>query len=874
MATAQGDRQASVRALTGSAGTYEGDFHALFNQAGIPAGDFNGRMLAWLRSVGGSANDLPGAMAAYALAQGAVNWSSLGTVNSAVAPDAVTSAPLTEYFVFDQASTFSDTGGTTPAVLGGPVALVKAKGGRSETLTQASAGNQPIFDLEPKTGRPSIIGNGSSAHMSRSYAGEVGTTIVVYAPHRVATRLNQVILSTPAAGDFGFFLLSDWLNAPTVDAAAHWRARTDGSAAAAFSSAVVGAVDVLGSRTDGTNYELNRSGKVAASSVVSSGVPVRPLAGTVAGFMAAYDSSSAAQWYFKGNVLAFATFSGKVSDAEMAGLMQWGKSLARQAWAGNWLGMFFGGNATNEDGSLVAPIVVQSSDLMNWSYRPISAAPHNWPGASSVFLRDPGIIADASGNVFVAHTSASDGLSFDLLKSSNAFDFAYLNTISTTAIASGGTGAASWAPEFVRNQDGSMWLDGAGKPAIVFSCSPNGNFTMKPAFVQPADLTWTTGGAWNAPAFLTSATSWGGTEIDCSCMYVGGVFHLLTAGQGTDSSYINYRTATNLAGPWTDQGVLNIKQGFEAPQVHWLGGTTYLLHLDYQGLGYFYAISTTGIGGPYCTPIPVNAPFSPQHGTMIPLPAGWGSSGAPYVAPSVAIASAKIPSGLVDYWDADTLSAGPVASWAGKINGLALAQADVTKQPACGLKAANGLPGLSFYGACMTNAALNTLDGPFHVFAVASVYSGNNYSPLLAANTAGADGAVGIGFAPGNKLDLQRLGQADTASTIGMDNGAPAIIEWSSAAGLSGGSITATPALNGTVGSALTVTGYAAAHSGIVLAGDGKQAGGRFGAMGALMIFNRVLSAAEADTVRGLLAWKFNLISVLPASSAYKTAAP
>lgn len=79
MATNQGDRQASVRAVTGTAYSYEGDFHALFDAASIPAGQFNGRMLAWINAkLGTSYTDLNGAMNALAVNQGAKSWNEMG----------------------------------------------------------------------------------------------------------------------------------------------------------------------------------------------------------------------------------------------------------------------------------------------------------------------------------------------------------------------------------------------------------------------------------------------------------------------------------------------------------------------------------------------------------------------------------------------------------------------------------------------------------------------------------------------------------------------------------------------------------------------------------------------------------------------------
>lgn len=78
----QGDRQATVRAITGTAYTYEGDWHALFTLDGIAAGDFDGRLLAWINGQLSTAyTELNGAMYAFAIAKtttGALNWSELG----------------------------------------------------------------------------------------------------------------------------------------------------------------------------------------------------------------------------------------------------------------------------------------------------------------------------------------------------------------------------------------------------------------------------------------------------------------------------------------------------------------------------------------------------------------------------------------------------------------------------------------------------------------------------------------------------------------------------------------------------------------------------------------------------------------------------
>ena len=76
----QSDRQATVRAVTGTAYPYEGDWHALFTLQSIADGDFNGRLLAWINTqLSTSYTELNSALYAFAASQGAKSWNELGT---------------------------------------------------------------------------------------------------------------------------------------------------------------------------------------------------------------------------------------------------------------------------------------------------------------------------------------------------------------------------------------------------------------------------------------------------------------------------------------------------------------------------------------------------------------------------------------------------------------------------------------------------------------------------------------------------------------------------------------------------------------------------------------------------------------------------
>lgn len=81
----QGLRQASIRAVTGSTTneTYDGDWHKLFDRASIPAGTLDERLLRWINAkLTKSYTSLPEAMQALATANGAWNFSSMGTFDA------------------------------------------------------------------------------------------------------------------------------------------------------------------------------------------------------------------------------------------------------------------------------------------------------------------------------------------------------------------------------------------------------------------------------------------------------------------------------------------------------------------------------------------------------------------------------------------------------------------------------------------------------------------------------------------------------------------------------------------------------------------------------------------------------------------------
>lgn len=73
-------RQESIRAVTSTTLTYQGDWHALFDSLSIADGTFNERLLAYINGyLSASYTELNGAMAALAAEIGTTTFQAIGT---------------------------------------------------------------------------------------------------------------------------------------------------------------------------------------------------------------------------------------------------------------------------------------------------------------------------------------------------------------------------------------------------------------------------------------------------------------------------------------------------------------------------------------------------------------------------------------------------------------------------------------------------------------------------------------------------------------------------------------------------------------------------------------------------------------------------
>jgi hypothetical protein len=158
---------------------------------------------------------------------------------------------------------------------------------------------------------------------------------------------------------------------------------------------------------------------------------------------------------------------------------------------------------------------------------------------------------------------------------------------------------------------------------------------------HPTNRAWT---AWSVPAAVT-ISGIPNNAIDCRVFNVGGAsgtYYLLYKNENT--KYVELASGTSSTGvlgvAWTVIKTGNWAgwgQPFEAPDVHFINGQ-WLILLDAQGAGIYQSVLTgTGFtatgygGGTWSAPALINLPavgFTPQHGMLLPTPAGWNNGAA------------------------------------------------------------------------------------------------------------------------------------------------------------------------------------------------------------------------------------------------------
>lgn len=541
-----------------------------------------------------------------------------------IAPTAVTSAQLEEYFLFDSASVSSNPDTYVAPTVGSQIKKVTGQPGSAPFMFGSPT--SPTWGVDAYSGRPCAVFNGANNFFYRSTGQALRTVVAVYAAAkdgkgRASYQALAGAPSTTAGKRASQLLIAKDNSIVGHDVVALLQGRSDGSTATCALDAVIGAVDVIAFRNDGTAFTGNRSGveaiaPTAKATATGTALPI----GTGDRTLGASDSANdTGTDNFKGNLLAWVSFAGRVSDAEMPGLMQWATNYAKKKWSGKYLFVGFASDGASEAAAAQTLHIAQSDDLTTgWQHRPSNAET-----TPQTLTRDYGVVWDGTGLLITK--SGGNGF-MDVLRCTDGFNATKLATITTSGQSDMTALATPVAATFGRKPDGSIYRDANGLPILYFSCHPNeqANRQISNVYVvMPTDGTYQT---WT-PAVKVGVAGVGHAIDPFVIIAADGTATMFFANYDLANldGRITYATAPSPLATFTQTSAgadpWNIGIGWEAPSVINTGGNNWTLMIDKIGQGYHNLYSTNGLLGPYTGRTPVVSPFHFQHGEPCVLPA-------------------------------------------------------------------------------------------------------------------------------------------------------------------------------------------------------------------------------------------------------------
>lgn len=282
-----------------------------------------------------------------------------------------------------------------------------------------------------------------------------------------------------------------------------------------------------------------------------------------------------------------------------------------------------------------------SSDSVNWTQSSVSY------GNATGNLRDPSI-AKIGSKYFLAHT-CNDGpyggivatAQWCFSSSSNLQSWANVSTISTSSYS--GT-LFDWAPEWVKNANNTIYLDGSSCPHLVMT-STDGASTYTIIEQHPtsncSDPSMS-GTTWSTPVALTAMDSF---MLDPFISYDGTHFNFFYVDLVSPNESIQWGQGSTLTGTYTKQSSGSNWTGFQNGNMIIQEGPA-LLCLTYSGTfpsgscsqwqitfdqvgasgggnitdGQLFYSRSTALGSGWSTATNINTPVQAKHGTIIPYP--------------------------------------------------------------------------------------------------------------------------------------------------------------------------------------------------------------------------------------------------------------
>jgi len=521
---------------------------------------------------------------------------------------------------------YSDAG-TTPITDGGTAEQWNDQSGKGNNVTQVTGADRPVWHSSKLNGRPALTFDGAATYLNNPYIGEPGTVLVVH-------RLNSY------TQNFQQLMGADTSDAVAVGSYSCYASYNGGTPNRLFTRFTTLDSSAVGLLTARGNTELNQWGVFGASfgnnslsmfkGAAQCGPGVVPTAAVrpinTATIGCGYYNSAVAD-FFNGDIAEIIVFPTPVSPADYYRLVRYLGAKYAIDCDGNYIWPCF--KAAGSGSIDRKAYALQSPDGINWRPRPINTT------NPSLYVDVPSLLPPLNGTWWMSFNDNNQAHTINIMNSTDGFNFGNSTEIDVSSVL--GTNGDSWAPKFVRNLDGSIYLDNSGIPHILFAGQTDGTKNLLQIYeLHPNSSdssTWTTGSNWSAPVAI-SGTGFSASTLDPFCYFNNGTFYLWCV-QNVGTRSIQLATSTSLTsgytvihtGNWAGWNT-NSPTDLEAPQVLWLGGTHLRIYLD-STAGIYYSDSYNMETGPWSakqiTNIQPDASWIPQHGTpvVVSTPPMW-----------------------------------------------------------------------------------------------------------------------------------------------------------------------------------------------------------------------------------------------------------
>jgi hypothetical protein len=283
---------------------------------------------------------------------------------------------------------------------------------------------------------------------------------------------------------------------------------------------------------------------------------------------------------------------------------------------------------TSFSGSTLALNVQWSNDLKNWW------GVDPFPSMSTT-ERDASITKISAGNWCIVFTGSSGAAPVAIPPGSNtAFWYSCTTNLNywpnpasvsvTEVTGSPCSSCQAWAPEFVRNQDGTWYNDGSGFPWVSLTISTNGGTSFQ-MYLKHASATNLS--SWSNAVSVSGVPS---SMIDSQVVAYSGTFYAWW--RNYSSNCLEYGSASTLTGTYTQVGTGNWAgwgcNSQEGPVLILKSGTWYLIS-DIDGgatstgqMGYSTSTNwpASGASSTWTSFVSLNTPYEAKQGSMIPYP--------------------------------------------------------------------------------------------------------------------------------------------------------------------------------------------------------------------------------------------------------------